>query len=103
MVVTPDFTIDLAERRLTGAAGEVHLTPIEWRVLELLVGNPDKLLSHDHLLRAIWGPGKVDRLVYLRVYIASLRRKLEPDRGEPRYLLTEPGYGYRFCPGNAVA
>jgi DNA-binding response OmpR family regulator len=95
-MVTTDFTLDLGERRLTRRGHEVHLTPTEWQVLDLLARHPGRLVSHDQMLRSIWGPGKVDRLVYLRVYVASLRRKLEPDRTEPRYLLTEPGYGYRL-------
>jgi two-component system, OmpR family, KDP operon response regulator KdpE len=97
-VITADFTLDLANRRLTRAGQEVHLTPTEWRILELLAAHPDKLVSHDQMLRAIWGPGKVDQLVYLRVYVAALRRKLEPDRTVPHYLITEPGFGYRFRP-----
>jgi two-component system, OmpR family, KDP operon response regulator KdpE len=101
-LVTPDFTLDLAEHRLTRAGREVHLTPTEWRIMELLAGHPDRLVTHDQMLRAIWGPGKVDKLVYLRVYVAGLRRKLEPDRAEPHYLLTEPGYGYRFRLRQAV-
>lgn len=103
-VVTPDFTLDLGNRRLTRAGpagGEVHLTPTEWRILQLLAAHPDKVVSHDQMLRAIWGPGKVDKLVYLRVYVAALRRKLEPDRAVPCYVVTEPGFGYRFRPGGA--
>jgi two-component system KDP operon response regulator KdpE len=98
-VVTPDFTIDLSQRRLTRGEQLVHLTPTEWRILEQLARHPERLISHDQLLRAVWGPTKADKLVYLRVYVAALRRKLEPDRAVPRYLLTEPGYGYRFRPG----
>jgi two-component system, OmpR family, KDP operon response regulator KdpE len=101
VVVTPDFTVDVANRRLARAGQEVHLTPTEWRILELLAAHPDKLVSHDQMLRAIWGPGKVDKLVYLRVYVAALRRKLEPDRAVPHYLITEPGFGYRFHPEGA--
>jgi two-component system, OmpR family, KDP operon response regulator KdpE len=100
-VASPDFTVDVANRRLTRAGQEVHLTPTEWRILELLAAHPDKLVSHDQMLRAIWGPGKVDKLVYVRVYVAALRRKLEPDRAIPHYLITEPGFGYRFHPGGA--
>jgi two-component system, OmpR family, KDP operon response regulator KdpE len=97
-LVTPDFTIDFAERRLSRAGTPVHLTPIEWRIVELMARHPEELLSHDRMLRAIWGAGKVDRPVYLRVYVAALRRKLEPDPTVPHYLLTEPGFGYRFRP-----
>lgn len=98
-VMTPDFTLDLGNHRLTRAGQEVHLTPTEWRILELLAAHPDKLVSHDQMLGAVWGPGKEDKFVYLRVYVAALRRKLEPDRAAPIYLITEPGYGYRFRPG----
>ena len=97
-LVTPDFTIDFAERRLSRAGASVHLTPIEWRIVELMARHPEELLSHERMLRAVWGPGKVDRPVYLRVYVAALRRKLEPDPTAPRYLLTAPGFGYRFRP-----
>lgn len=102
-VVTPHFTLDLAQHRLTREGQEVHLTPTEWRIMELLAAHPDRLVSHDQMLGAIWGPGKLDKLVYLRVYVAGLRRKLEPDRSEPLYLLTEAGYGYRFRPGGYEA
>ncbi len=102
-VVTSDFTLDIGEHRLTRAGHEVHLTPTEWRIMELLASHPDRLVRHDQMLRAIWGPGKLDKLVYLRVYVAGLRRKLEPDRSAPNYLLTEPGYGYRFRPGGHEA
>jgi two-component system KDP operon response regulator KdpE len=100
-VVTPDFTMDLAERRLTRGGQDVHLTPTEWRIMELLAGQPDRVVSHEQMLRAIWGPAKADQLVYLRVYVAALRRKLEPDRRAPLYLVTEPGFGYRFRPRGA--
>jgi two-component system KDP operon response regulator KdpE len=99
VVVTADFTVDLTERRLVRAGQEVHLTPIEWRIVEYLVSHPDRLLSHEQILRQVWGPAKDDKVVYLRVYLAALRRKLEPDPAAPRYFITEPGYGFRFRPG----
>lgn len=99
VVVTTDFTIDLTERRLVRNGQEVHLTPIEWRIVEYLVSHPGKLLSHEQILRQVWGPAKGDKVVYLRVYLAALRRKLEPDPAAPRYFITEPGYGFRFRPG----
>jgi len=103
IVVTEHFTLDVGEHRLTRAGREVHLTPTEWRIMALLASHPDRLVSHDQMLRAVWGPGKLDKLAYLRVYVAGLRRKLEPDRSAPHYLLTEPGYGYRFHPGGRHA
>jgi two-component system KDP operon response regulator KdpE len=103
MVTTADFTIDLAEHRLVRARREVHLTPTEWRILELLVEHSDRLLNHEQILRHVWGPAKDDKVVYLRVYMAALRRKLEPNPSTPQYFVTEPGFGFRFVPGGAGA
>jgi two-component system KDP operon response regulator KdpE len=95
-------TVDLAARRVTFVDGasniEVRLTPTEWHLLEVLVRHPGKLLSQRHLLSEVWGPGYEAAGGNLRVYMAQLRRKLEPDPGRPRHLLTEPGMGYRFQP-----
>lgn len=95
-------TVDLAARRVTifdGASNiEVRLTPTEWHLLEVMVRHPGKLLSQHHLLSEVWGPGYETAGGNLRVYMAQLRRKLEPDPGRPRHLLTEPGMGYRFQP-----
>jgi two-component system KDP operon response regulator KdpE len=95
-------TVDLAARRvtLTGGASdlEVRLTPTEWHLLEVMLRHPGKLLSQRHLLTEVWGPGYETAGGNLRVYMAQLRRKLEPDPGRPRHLLTEPGMGYRFQP-----
>ena len=95
-------TVDLAARRVTFGEGashiEVRLTPTEWHLLEALVRHPGKLLSQRHLLSEVWGPGYEAAGGNLRVYMAQLRRKLEPDPGRPRHLLTEPGMGYRFQP-----
>jgi two-component system, OmpR family, KDP operon response regulator KdpE len=99
-VVTDAFTIDLvAKRAMTPAGGDVRLTPTEWHLLEMLVRNPDRLITHQQLLREVWGPRYGTETNYLRVHIANLRRKLEPDPTRPRYLRTEPGLGYRFTPG----
>jgi two-component system, OmpR family, KDP operon response regulator KdpE len=98
VIRTDAFTIDLAAKRLTTEEGEVRLTPTEWHLLEILVRNPDKLVSQRHLLHEVWGPAYETETNYLRVYIAQLRRKLEPDPSRPRHLLTEPGMGYRFEP-----
>ncbi|WP_346534269.1 response regulator [Micromonospora sp. DPT] len=97
-ITTAAFTIDLAAKRLTTAAGEVRLTPTEWHLLEVLARHPDKLVAHRQLLREVWGPAYETETNYLRVHLANLRRKIEPDPARPRYLITEPGIGYRFVP-----
>ena len=81
------------------AAEDIRLTPTEWHLLEVLLRNPGKLLSQRHLLAEVWGPGYADAAGNLRLYMAQLRRKLEPDPARPRWLLTEPGMGYRYQPG----
>jgi two-component system, OmpR family, KDP operon response regulator KdpE len=99
VVVTPDFTVDLAAKRVIRAGGEdIRLTPTEWQILEILARNSDRLVTHKQLLHAVWGPAYETESNYLRVYIAQLRRKLEPEPSLPRYLLTESGMGYRFSP-----
>jgi two-component system KDP operon response regulator KdpE len=96
-VQTADFTVDLAASQVRDAAGEpVRLTPTEWHLLEVLVRNEGKLVPHRQLLQEVWGPAYETETNYLRVYMAQLRRKLEPDPARPRHLLTEPGMGYRF-------
>jgi two-component system KDP operon response regulator KdpE len=97
-VVTDAFTVDLAATRVCRAGEEVRLTPTEWRLLEALVSRPGRLVSQRRLLSEAWGPGYVAETNYLRVYVAGLRRKLEPDPSRPRYIVTEPGMGYRFVP-----
>ncbi|WP_152648813.1 winged helix-turn-helix domain-containing protein [Streptacidiphilus anmyonensis] len=77
----------------------VHLIPTEWRLLRQFVRHPDQVLTHTELLTAVWGPGHEAHDEYLRVYLNSLRRKLEPDPARPRHLITEPGLGHRFEPG----
>jgi len=96
-----DVTIDLAAKRVTprdGSAADVRLTPTEWHLLEVLLRNPGKLLGQQYLLNEVWGPGYAEAAGNLRLYMAQLRRKLEPDPAEPRWLITEPGMGYRFQP-----
>ena len=78
------------------ATREVQLTPIEYRLLAVLVRHAGKVLTHRQLLREVWGPAQVEQTHYLRVYMAKLRRKLEADPARPRFLLTEPGVGYRL-------
>ena len=96
VVVTPDFTIDLSAKRVHRDDGEVRLTPTEWHLVEVLVRNQGKLVSQRQLLQEVWGPDYHDETAYLRVHMANVRRKLEPEPGWPRYFLTEPGMGYRF-------
>jgi two-component system KDP operon response regulator KdpE len=96
VVETPDFTIDLAARRVDKDGHEVTLTATEWHVLEVLVRNANRTVDHQRLLDEVWGPAYRDQTNYLRVYVAALRRKLEPIPGKPRYLITASGLGYRF-------
>ena len=99
VVETPDFTVDLAAKRVTDGDGEgVRLTPTEWALVEVLVRNPGKLVSQRQLLHDVWGPQYQTETNYLRVYLAQIRRKLEPDPAHPRYFLTEARVGYRFEP-----
>jgi two-component system, OmpR family, KDP operon response regulator KdpE len=97
VVTTPDFTVDLAAKRVRrDADGDVRLTPTEWQLLEILVRNRGRLVTQRQLLQEVWGPAYESESNYLRVYVAQLRRKLEPEPSRPRYILTEPGMGYRF-------
>jgi two-component system KDP operon response regulator KdpE len=96
VVSTADFTVDLAAHKVERAGEPVRLTPTEWSVLEILVRHTGKMVPQKKLLSDIWGPAAERETHYLRVYLAQLRRKLEPDPAHPRYLITEPGAGYRF-------
>jgi two-component system KDP operon response regulator KdpE len=110
VVETTAFTVDLAAKRVLrpsagadgdGAAGaveEVHLTPTEWGLVEVLVRHPGKLVTQRQLLQDVWGPQYGTETNYLRVHMAAVRRKLEPDPSRPRWFITEPGMGYRFEP-----
>ena len=98
VVTTDAFTVDLGAHRVSRGNDVVRLTPTEWSLLELLVRNPGKLVPQKQLLIEVWGPAYEHETHYLRVYLAQLRRKLEPDPAHPRYLITEPGVGYRFEP-----
>ena len=111
-----DLVVDLAAKRVdrghggtsqTGCGyrraraqrnGDIRLTPTEWHLLEVLLRHPGKLLSQQQLLTEVWGPGYADATGNLRLYMAQLRRKLEPDPARPRWLITEPGMGYRYQP-----
>jgi two-component system KDP operon response regulator KdpE len=97
MVVTPDFTVDLSTKKvMRPAGGEVRLTPTEWGIVEVLARHQGKLVSQTQLLKQVWGPDYGEETNYLRVFMAQIRRKLEPDPTHPRYFVTEPGMGYRF-------
>jgi two-component system, OmpR family, KDP operon response regulator KdpE len=98
-VTTESFTIDLAAHRFMVGQDEIRLTPTEWHLLEMLVRNAGNLVTQRQLLQQVWGPAYETETNYLRVHIANLRRKLEPDPSRPRYLITEPGIGYRFLRG----
>jgi two-component system KDP operon response regulator KdpE len=99
-VDTGDFHLDLATHVACVGAGResVHLTPIEWRLVEQLVAHPGSLVGRTELLAKVWGPEYTTETNYLRVHMANLRRKLEPEPSRPRYFLTEAGMGYRFQP-----
>jgi two-component system KDP operon response regulator KdpE len=97
VIETPTFVIDLAAKRVTRPDGEeIRLTPTEWGIVEILASSRGKLVSQVQLLRGVWGPNYGEETNYLRVFMAQIRRKLEPDPGVPRYFITEPGMGYRF-------
>ena len=95
-IETEHFTVDLAAKRVIAGGDEVRLTPTEWHIVEVLVRNRGKLVTQRQLLKEVWGPKYEDETNYLRVYMAQLRRKLEPESSHPRYFITEPGMGYRF-------
>jgi two-component system KDP operon response regulator KdpE len=101
VVTTEDLTIDLGAKRASLREEEVHLTPTEWHLVEILVRHPGKLVAQRDLLHEVWGPRYEQETNYLRVYMAQIRRKLEPAPATPRYFITEPGMGYRFEPGGA--
>jgi len=94
-----DFRIQFAERKLTIQDKEVHLTPKEYDLLVYLLRHPGKVLTHRVLLGAVWGGDYTEQNEYLRVFIGQLRKKIEPDPANPKYILTEPWIGYRFDPG----
>ena len=98
-IVTDTFTVDLGAGRVSAPDGsDIRLTPTEWHLLEVLARNAGRVVDHARLLTEVWGPAYGDQTNYLRVYMATLRRKLENDAARPRHLLTEPGRGYRFDP-----
>jgi len=91
-----EVTVDLARRQVTRSGSEVHLTPIEYRLLALLIANAGRVLTHRQLLREVWGPSHAEDTHYLRVYMTGLRRKLEANPTQPRHIRTESGVGYRL-------
>ncbi|WP_330328953.1 response regulator [Streptomyces sp. NBC_00536] len=98
VVTTDEFSIDLIAKKVRRGERTVRLTPTEWHLLEILITHPGRLITQGQLLLEVWGPTYGENTNYLRVYMAQLRRKLEADPSHPRYLITEPGMGYRFEP-----
>jgi two-component system KDP operon response regulator KdpE len=98
VVTTESFSIDLAARRVHRQGNDLHLTPKEWEIVEVLVRNPGRLVSQRQLLHDVWGPSYETETEYLRVLMARVRRKLETDPSHPMHFRTEPGMGYRFEP-----
>nr|WP_283946130.1 two-component system response regulator KdpE [Kosakonia sp. R1.Fl] len=96
VVTFSDIRVDLANRRIQRGEEELHLTPIEFRLLAVLLNNHGKVLTQRQLLSQVWGPNAVEHSHYLRIYMGHLRQKLEVDPARPRHLLTETGIGYRF-------
>ncbi|MBJ6641386.1 response regulator transcription factor [Streptomyces sp. DHE7-1] len=96
VVETEHFSIDLLAKKVLRDGKDVRLTPTEWHLLEILVTNPGRLVTQRQLLQEVWGVTQSNKTNYLRVYMAQLRRKLETEPSHPRYLITEPGMGYRF-------
>jgi two-component system KDP operon response regulator KdpE len=95
--VVGELEVDLLHRRVRLAAAEVRLTPIEYKLFTTLVRHAGKVVTHQQLLREVWGPSHTDQAHYVRVYMGHLRHKLEAEPARPRYLLTEPGVGYRLA------
>ncbi|RYY54747.1 MAG: response regulator [Chitinophagaceae bacterium] len=96
ILLAGDLEIDLANRIVKKAGVVVKLTPTEFNLLTLLVRNHGKVLTHQHLLRTVWGPGFINQPQYLRVFVAQIRKKIETDPNRPVHLMTESGFGYRF-------
>jgi two-component system KDP operon response regulator KdpE len=100
IVTTHHFVLDLGDKHVTRTDGEPspHLTPTEWAIVEALARHPGRLVTQRQLLQTVWGPQYERETNYLRVHLAAIRKKLEPEPGRPRYFITEPGIGYRFYP-----
>jgi two-component system KDP operon response regulator KdpE len=91
-----DVAIDRTRRTVSRGDEVLHLTPIEYRLLQELAASPGRVLTHQHLLKAVWGPGHAEDVHYVRVHMANLRKKLEVDANRPQWLVTEAGVGYRL-------
>ncbi|MCU1503195.1 MAG: winged helix family two-component system transcriptional regulator [Ilumatobacteraceae bacterium] len=104
-VTTDDFVLDLVDKAVQRFDGEPppHLTPTEWAIVEALARHPGRLVTQRQLLQTVWGPQYERETNYLRVHLAAIRKKLEPEPGRPRYFITEPGIGYRFYPGGPIS
>lgn len=100
VVEVGDLTLDITDSTAKRASEEIHLTPIEWKVVAALVQKRGRLVRQTELLHTVWGPGHERQTNYLRVHLASIRRKLEPDPADPKLFVTEPGIGYRFKSGS---
>lgn len=96
VLVTDDFTIDFAAKRVLRDGAPVRLTPRQWHIVEVLVRHRGRLVGYEQLLQEVWGPGYRTETNYLRVFMTQIRQRLEPEPSHPRYFLTEPGMGYRF-------
>ena len=105
IVTTDHFVLDLGDKTVqrTDGVPAPHLTPTEWAIVEALARHPGRLVTQRQLLQTVWGPQYERETNYLRVHLAAIRKKLEPEPGRPRYFITEPGIGYRFYPGVPVA
>ncbi|WP_010106353.1 response regulator [Verminephrobacter aporrectodeae] len=99
LIAFGDVTVDLARRAVERSGQALHLTPIEYKLLTHLAAQPDRVITHQQLLKAVWGPGHAQDTHYVRVHMANLRKKVERDASMPRHLRTETGVGYRFVPG----
>jgi two-component system KDP operon response regulator KdpE len=93
-----DLSIDFLKRQVHRGDREIHLTPIEYRLLVVLVRNAGRVMTHRHILKEVWGPSYIEQTHYLRVFMNQLRKKIETDSARPHFLLNEPGIGYRFKP-----
>lgn len=100
VIETGDFTLDLAASKVISERGDIKLTPTEWHIVEVLVRNAGRLVTSKELLQSVWGPEYGNETNYLRVHMAHIRRKLEPEPSQPKYFHTEAGMGYRFSLAN---
>jgi two-component system, OmpR family, KDP operon response regulator KdpE len=96
VITTEDFSIDLGAKQIHRNGSDLHLTPTEWQIVEVLARHRGRLVTQQQLLQQVWGPQYERETHYLRIYMSQIRRKLEPDPSRPRYFITEPGMGYRF-------